>query len=83
MPQPNGDVPIRELRTSVQQMYFGFASLIDDPAHRDAARALVFQAVRELDLIIRGERGEIVKDVDRAIDGALDDVRDVSFGGGE
>ena len=74
MPQPNGDVPIYELRRGVQQMFFGFASFIDDPAHRQAARDLVHDAVLELDLIVRGERGEIVKDVSGAIFAALDDV---------
>ena len=74
MPQPNGDVPIRELRTSVQQMFYGFASLVDESAHRQAARDLVHDAVLELDLIVRGERGEIVRDVSSAIFAALDDV---------
>ena len=78
MPQPNGDVPIYELRRAVQQMFFGFAALIDDPAHRQAARDLVHDAVLELDLIVRGERGEIVKDVSGAIFAALDDVQDTT-----
>ena len=80
MPQPNGDVPIYELRRAVQQMFFGFAALIDEPGHRQAARDLVLEAVLELDLIVRGERGEVVRDVRRAITDALDDVRDVTLG---
>ena len=80
MPQPNGDVLIRELRVDVQQMFYGFASLIDDPAHRQAAYDLVRDAVLELDLIVRGERGEIVRDVRRAITDALDEVRNVTPG---
>ena len=78
MPQPNGDVPIAELRRAVQQMFLGFACLVDDAAHRQSARDLVHDAVVELDLIVRGERGEIVKDVSGAVFGALDDVMDAT-----
>ena len=79
MPQANGDVLIAELRRAVQQMYFGFASLIDDPEHRHSARDLVQEAVEELELTVRGERGEIVDDVAGAIRGALEAVKDVTF----
>ena len=74
MPQPNGDVPIYELRRAVQQMFFGFASLVDDPAHRQSARDAVHDLVTELDLTVRGERGEVVEDVSEAILAAIDDV---------
>ena len=74
MPQANGDVLIAELRRAVQQMFYGFASLIAGPDHRQAARDLVEQAVGELDLRVRGERGEVVEDVPGAIGQALDDV---------
>ena len=74
MPQANGDVLIAELRRAVQQMFYGFASLIVGPDHRQAARDLVQQAVSELDLRVRGERGEVVEDVPGAISQALDDV---------
>ena len=77
MPQANGDVLIAELRRAVQQMYFGFASLIDDPHHRQAARELGYGAVFELDLRVRGAQGEVVEQVDTAIAEALadDDAR--------
>lgn len=79
MPNPNGDVQIRELRRAVQQMFMGFASLINDPAHRASARDLVHDAVLELDLIVRGDQGEIVRDVDGAILSALDEIQDFSL----
>ena len=73
------DVPIAELRRAVQQMYFGFASLIDDPEHRHSARDLVQKAVEELELTVRGERGEVVDDVAEAIRAALEAVKDVTL----
>jgi len=79
MPNPNGDVQIRELRRAVQQMFMGFASLIDEPAHRSSARDLVLNAVLELDLVVRGEQGEVVDDVNDAIVSALDEVMQFSL----
>ena len=79
MPQANGDVLIAELRRAVQQMFYGFASLIAGPEHRQAARDLVQQAVSELALRVRGERGEVVDDVVGAIRAALEAVKDVTL----
>jgi hypothetical protein len=79
MPNPNGDVQIRELRRCVQQMFMGFATLINDPAHRSSARELVHDAVLELDLIVRGDQGEIVRDVSGAILSGLDEVMEFSL----
>jgi hypothetical protein len=70
---------IRELRRAVQQMFMGFASLIATPEHRQSARDLVFDAVRELDLQVVGEQGEPVTDVESAILSALDDVMEFSL----
>jgi hypothetical protein len=79
MPNDTHELHIRELRRAVQQMFMGFASLIDDPAHRTAAHDLVYDSVRELDLQVRGEQGEVVEDVDEAISHALDDVMEFSL----
>ena len=79
MPNPNGDVPIRELRRAVQQMFMGAASVIDEPAHRTAARDHVHDYFVELDLTVRGDQGEVVDDVDSAILSALDEVMEFSL----
>jgi hypothetical protein len=60
-------------------MFFGFAGLIDAPAHRTSARDLVHKSVLELDLTVRGEQGEVVNDVDGAIQSALDEVMEFSL----
>jgi hypothetical protein len=79
MPNDTDEIHIRELRRAVQQMFMGFASLLDDPAHRTAAHDLVYDSVRELDLKVRGEQGEVVDDVDSAIVSALEEVEDFSL----
>ena len=79
MPNPNGDVQIRELRRAVQQAFMGLSSLINDPAHRTAMRDLVYETVREFGLTVRGDQGEVVDDVDSAILSALDEVMEFSL----
>ena len=76
MPTDNGDVPIAEFRRSIQQMFFGFASLrpASDSAHRYRARSEIIRQVQDLGLVVRGERGEVVEDVLPVIEHALDEV---------
>ena len=71
-----GDLDIRDLRRAVQQMFFGFASLIPGSKHRQSAREHVYQTVVELNLTVRGERGEPVDNVPEVIDQALEEVKD-------
>jgi hypothetical protein len=79
MPNDTDEIQIRELRRAVQQMFMGFASLIDDPMHRTAAHDLVYDSVRELDLRVIGEQGEVVEDVDSVIMSALDEQMEFSL----
>ena len=76
MPLDNGDVLVNELQRSVQQMFFGFASLrpASDSAHRYRARTEIIRQVQDLGLVVRGERGEVVEDVLPVIEHALDEV---------
>jgi hypothetical protein len=76
MPDAAGDVTLQELRRAVQRMFTGFASLIDDPAHRQAARDFVHDAVWELDLTVRDEDGEVLDNVSGTIHDILDNIPD-------